>query len=61
LVNESIGMVEYTVEYSFFRSDRGLLWHRRLNPNGRTWEQFLGYRLARARPLLWSLIPQNLN
>jgi uncharacterized protein YbjT (DUF2867 family) len=40
-VNESIGMVEYTVEYGFFRSDRDLLWNRRINPNGLTWEQFL--------------------
>jgi len=40
-VNECIGMVEYTVEYGFFRSDRDLQWSRRINPNSLTWEQFL--------------------
>jgi uncharacterized protein YbjT (DUF2867 family) len=40
-VNESIGMVEYTVEYGYFRGDRDLEWSRRINPQSLTWEQFL--------------------
>ncbi|HEX4029205.1 MAG TPA: NmrA/HSCARG family protein [Terracidiphilus sp.] len=40
-VNESIGMVEYTVEYGYFRSERDQLWSRRINPNSLSWEQFL--------------------
>lgn len=40
-VSESIGMVQYTVEYGFFRRDRDLLWSRRINPKSLTWEQFL--------------------
>lgn len=40
-VRESIGMVEYAVEYGYFRKDRDLLWSRRINPKSLTWEQFL--------------------
>jgi uncharacterized protein YbjT (DUF2867 family) len=40
-VNESMGMVQYTVEYGYFRGDRDLLWSRQVNPNSLTWEQFL--------------------
>ena len=40
-VEESEGMVQYTVEHGFFRSDRDLLWSRQINPNSLTWEQFL--------------------
>ena len=40
-VNESVGMLEYTVEYGFFRKDRDLRWSREVNPNSLTWEQFL--------------------
>lgn len=38
---ESEGMVQFTVEYGFFRPDRDVLWSRRINPNSDTWEQFL--------------------
>ena len=40
-VEESEGMVQYTVEYGFFRSNRDLQWSRQINPNSLTWEQFL--------------------
>ncbi len=40
-VRESIGMVEYAVEYGYFRQDRDLQWSRRVNPGSATWEQFL--------------------
>ncbi len=36
-----MGMVEYAVEYGYFRSDRDLEWSRRINPNTLNWEQFL--------------------
>jgi uncharacterized protein YbjT (DUF2867 family) len=39
--DESIGMVEYVVEYGFYRKDRDLSWSRRVNPDSPTWEQFL--------------------
>jgi hypothetical protein len=40
-VEESEGMVQYTVEYGFFRSNRDLQWSRQINSNSLTWEQFL--------------------
>lgn len=40
-VRESLGMVEYAVEYGYYRKDRDLLWSRRVNPASVTWEQFL--------------------
>jgi uncharacterized protein YbjT (DUF2867 family) len=41
LVREILGMVEYAVEYEYFRKDRDLLWSRQINPNILSWEQFL--------------------
>jgi uncharacterized protein YbjT (DUF2867 family) len=40
-IRESVGMVEYSVEYGYFRGDRDLQWSRKINPNSLTWEQFL--------------------
>jgi nucleoside-diphosphate-sugar epimerase len=40
-VRETEGMVQYAVEYGYFRKDRDLLWSRRINPNSLSWEQFL--------------------
>jgi len=40
-VRELLGMVEYAVEYGYYRKDRDLLWSRRVNPGSLTWEQFL--------------------
>jgi hypothetical protein len=40
-IRESEGMVEYTVEYGYFRHDRDLEWSRRVDPNAATWEHFL--------------------
>jgi hypothetical protein len=41
LVREILGMVEYAVEYGYFRNDRDLLWSRQVDPDALTWEQFL--------------------
>lgn len=41
LVRELLGMVEYAVEYGYFREDRDLDWSRKINPAALTWEQFL--------------------
>lgn len=41
LVDELIGMVEYSVEYGYFSGDSDLEWSRRLNPASLNWEQFL--------------------
>lgn len=41
LVDELVGMVEYSVEYGYFAEGRDLEWSRRLNPTTLTWEQFL--------------------
>ena len=41
LVREILGMVEYAVEYGYYRPDRDLLWSRQVNANSLTWEQFL--------------------
>jgi len=40
-VREIIGMVEYAVEYGYFRKDRDLWWSRQLDPTSLSWEQFL--------------------
>ena len=39
--DETIGMVEYAVEFGYFGGDRDLEWSRRIDPNTLTWEQFL--------------------
>jgi len=41
LVREIVGMVEYAVEYGYFREDRDLSWSREIDRNSLTWEQFL--------------------
>ena len=41
LVCELLGMVEYAVDYGYFREGRDLLWSRNVNPNSLTWEKFL--------------------
>lgn len=41
LVDELIGMVEYSVEYGYFSRDSDLEWSRRLNSASLNWEQFL--------------------
>jgi hypothetical protein len=40
-VRELLGMVEYAVEYGYYRKDRDLLWSRQVNPSSVSWEQFL--------------------
>lgn len=41
LVQELTGMVEYAVEYGYFRQDRDLTWSKKINPAILNWEQFL--------------------
>ncbi|WPU91746.1 NmrA/HSCARG family protein [Mucilaginibacter sabulilitoris] len=41
LVREFSGMVEFAVEYGYFKPNRDLEWSRRINPNSLNWEQFL--------------------
>lgn len=41
LVEELVGMVEYSVEYGYFDKTRDLGWSRRIDPGALTWEQFL--------------------
>ncbi len=41
LVRQLTGMVEYSVEYGYFASDRDLEWSRRMNPASLNWERFL--------------------
>jgi uncharacterized protein YbjT (DUF2867 family) len=41
LVRELSGMVEYAVEYGYFREDRDFLWSRQVNQSTLNWEQFL--------------------
>ena len=40
-VQETLGMVEYAVEYGYYRKGRDLLWSRRVNQDSLSWEQFL--------------------
>jgi uncharacterized protein YbjT (DUF2867 family) len=39
-VRESVGMVEYAVEYGYYAPDRDLAWSRKVDPQALTWEQF---------------------
>ena len=41
LIKEILGMVNYAVEYGYFRKERDLLWSRKVNRHTLTWEQFL--------------------
>ncbi|AGB71213.1 MULTISPECIES: NmrA/HSCARG family protein [Rhizobium] len=41
LVRETLGMVEYAVEYGYFSGEHDLGWSRRLDPDTLNWEQFL--------------------
>jgi len=41
LVQEILGMAEYSVEYGYFKKDRDWLWSRQINPGSLSWEQFL--------------------
>lgn len=41
LVDETVGMVEYAVEFGYFRDDRDLQWSRDIDPGTLNWEQFL--------------------
>lgn len=41
LVDELVGMVEYSVEYGYSGKDRDVEWSRGLNPASPNWEQFL--------------------
>lgn len=41
LVDETVGMVEYAVEYGYYGPGRDLAWSRGINPHALTWEQFL--------------------
>jgi uncharacterized protein YbjT (DUF2867 family) len=49
-VHEAIDMVEYTMEYGYFRKDRDLSWSREVNPAALTWEQFLRVTGWNGRP-----------
>lgn len=41
MADETVGMVEYAVEYGYFKEDRDLHWSRSIDPDTLSWEQFL--------------------
>ncbi|HEX8024058.1 NmrA/HSCARG family protein [Mucilaginibacter sp.] len=41
LIQELLGMVEYAVEYGYFKKDRDTTWSKRINNSMLNWEQFL--------------------
>ncbi|WP_299574749.1 NmrA/HSCARG family protein [uncultured Williamsia sp.] len=41
LVDETIGMAHYAVEYGYFAPGRDVQWSRAIDPTARSWEQFL--------------------
>ncbi|GLZ53455.1 NmrA/HSCARG family protein [Actinomycetospora sp. NBRC 106378] len=49
--NETIGMVEYAVEFGYFRDDRDIQWSRRIDPEALTWEQFVRNADWRGEPV----------
>jgi uncharacterized protein YbjT (DUF2867 family) len=40
-VRETVGMVEYAIEYGYYAPERDLAWSRKLDPHALSWEQFL--------------------
>ena len=40
-VRETVGMVEYAVEYGYYTPERDLTWSRNIDPHALSWEQFL--------------------
>jgi uncharacterized protein YbjT (DUF2867 family) len=50
-VRETVGMVEYAVEYGYYGPDRDLMWSRKIDPQALTWEQFVRRSNWRGEPL----------
>lgn len=53
VVDEILGMVQYVVEYGYFRDDRDTTWSRRFDPNALNWEQFLRKTGWQGRPVIF--------
>ncbi|WP_315584161.1 NmrA/HSCARG family protein [Actinomyces viscosus] len=53
-VKEILGMINFAVDYGYFRADRDLRWSRSVDPNALTWEQFLRTTGWRGGPYVYS-------
>ena len=56
-VRETVGMVEYAVEYGYYAPERDLTWSRSINPHALTWEQFLKRSNWQGEPLTFGDAP----
>ena len=55
LVDETVGMVEYAVEYGYYAPGRDLAWSRRIHPGALSWEQFLQHTRWRGEPMSYGI------
>lgn len=58
-VRESLGMVEYAVEYGYYAPERDLTWSRRIDPQALTWEAFLQRSTWQGQPLSFGGTPDS--
>jgi uncharacterized protein YbjT (DUF2867 family) len=52
-VRETVGMVEYAVEYGYYAPERDLTWSRKIDANASTWAQFLERSHWRGEPVMF--------
>jgi hypothetical protein len=55
-VRETVGMVEYAVEYGYYAPERDLTWSRKIDPPALTWEQFLKRSNWQGEPLTFGTV-----
>ena len=56
-VRETVGMVEYAVEYGYYAPERDLTWSRNIDPHALAWEQFLKRSNWQGEPLTFGAAP----
>jgi uncharacterized protein YbjT (DUF2867 family) len=56
-VRETVGMVEYAVEYGYYAPERDLTWSRKIDPQALNWEQFLKRSKWQGEPLTFGAGP----
>jgi hypothetical protein len=56
-VRETVGMVEYAVEYGYYAPERDLTWSRKIDLHALTWEQFLERSKWQGEPLTFGAAP----
>ena len=57
-VRETVGMVEYAVEYGYYAPERDLTWSRKIDPDALTWEEFLKRSDWKGDPLTFGAVSE---